>query len=61
MSFSLPSPPAIQMPKAPSTAQAPLPIQGSKPQAKPSQPTVLSQAAMAANPANSGQKTLLGT
>lgn len=60
MSFSAPSPPAISMPVAPPQAQAPLPTQGQKPQAKASQPTFLG-AAFASNPASTGQKTLLGT
>lgn len=60
MSFNLPSPALPAVPAAP----APPPMfgaqqqAGQKPQAKASQPTFLG--AIGANPANTGQKTLLG-
>jgi hypothetical protein len=60
MSFSAPTPPSIVLPQPPSTAQAPAAPIGQKPQAKSQQPTYLGSA-VAANPTNTGQKTLLGT
>lgn len=58
MSFSIPSPAAVAMPKPSPTAMQPSAPQGQKPQAKSSQPTAIPGAV--ANPANTGQKTLLG-
>jgi hypothetical protein len=65
MSFlSPPAPAAPPAPVLPQTTPAPPPAfglapQGQKPQAKSSQPTFLG-AQLAANPSNTGQKTLLG-
>lgn len=65
MSFMTPSAPATPAaPALPATTPSPPPAfgnapQGSKPKAKASQPTFLG-AELTANPANTGQKTLLG-
>jgi hypothetical protein len=54
-----PTPPAIPAQPTPPPAFGSAP-QGQKPQAKASQPTFLG-AQLTANPANTGQKSLLGT
>ena len=65
MSFNLPSPPTPPAPVLPQAPAAPPMFgetqpQGQKPTAKASQPTFLG-AGLTPNPANTGQKTLLGT
>lgn len=57
--FSAPSPAPVQMPAPSTTALAPSAPIGQKPQTKNAQPSFLG--AIAAQPANTGQKTLLGT
>ncbi len=60
MSFSPPSPSPVVLPQAPAAPpQFGAPTQGKKPQRKDMQPTYLG-AQVAANPSNTGQKTLLG-
>lgn len=61
MSLKAPTPPAPVVPQAPAAPPAfGISPQGKKPQAKASQPTFLGAGLTPTNPANTGQKSLLG-